>query len=63
MQGVLGKGEGCVRGVGESLEGQVGVGRTKKMRGFLSEGVRDLDGCYVGHRLERSKARSQGFEE
>lgn len=62
MRGVLGKGEGYVRGVSDSLKGQVGVGHNKKMR-FLSGGVRDLDGCYMGHRLERSKARSQGFEE
>lgn len=46
--GILEKGDGCVRGVGDSAEGQVGWAVLRRWTKFLSWGVKGLDSCYVG---------------
>lgn len=60
MQGVLEKGDGYVRGVGDSLGATVQWAVLRRWTTFLSQGVRGLDGCYVGHRLESKAGRLEG---
>ena len=57
--GVVEKGDGNVRGVGDSSGGHSGVGCTKEMGRFLGWRARGVTGCCVEHRLERSTAGRQ----